>query len=220
MEEPDPFSINAEIELIKGLAGPRAAALIDYARAWRDRLSVRRARFAETVIQESGLSPEELINKLVDNEEFASLFEAALDASARSAYEQRLQLLARVVSQAANDIASVDDAQLVAATIRDLHPPHVRALTILGDYREGHPLPPRKGGITLRPSNPGGVTGSAKCLVQFLHTSTHVADAISATLERQGLIWNEGPGHEAWDVTDYGLRILDLLRSTDSKTEG
>jgi hypothetical protein len=176
-------------------------------------------RFAETVIQDSCLSPEELVTKLVYDEEFAALFEMALDASARSAYMPRLRLLAHVVAQAANDVASIDDAQLIAATIRGLDPPHARALTLLGDYRKEHPLPPRGGGITLRPSNPGSNTGSAKRLIQVLHTSTDVAVAISATLERQGLIWNEGPWHEAWDVTDYGERILGLLRSTDNGNE-
>jgi hypothetical protein len=44
--------------------------------------------------------------------------------------------------------------------------------------------------------------------------SADVADSVSATLERQGLVWNDPPGFGAWGITDYGQRIIDLLRST------
>ena len=53
----------------------------------------------------------------------------------RSAHDQKVQLLARVVAQAANDTASVNDAELVASTVLELQPPHVRAPVILADYK-------------------------------------------------------------------------------------
>lgn len=45
-------------------------------------------------------------------------------------------------------------------------------------------------------------------------TANDVSDAVSATLERQGLIWNDPPGFGGWSITDYGRRILELLRTT------
>lgn len=47
-----------------------------------------------------------------------------------------------------------------------------------------------------------------------MDVSDDVADAVSATLERQGLIWNDPQGFGGWEITDYGRRILDLLRNT------
>jgi hypothetical protein len=49
----------------------------------------------------------------------AALFETALEAGVRSAHDRKIQLLARVVAQVANDTATVDDAELVASTIRE-----------------------------------------------------------------------------------------------------
>jgi hypothetical protein len=54
----------------------------------------------------------------------------------RSAHDRKIELLARVVAQTANDTAVVDDAELVASTIRELEPPHIRALAVLGDYKQ------------------------------------------------------------------------------------
>jgi len=39
------------------------------------------------------------------------------------------------------------------------------------------------------------------------------ADAISAALERQGLVWNDPPGYGGWGLTAYGRQIVTVLRS-------
>jgi hypothetical protein len=180
--------------------------------------------FVSTVIETSGLAAEALAARLRDDEDFASLFETALDAGTRSAYEQKLQLLARVVAQAASDTASIDDAQLVAATIRDLEPPHVRALTVLADYKLEHPdatgvASVIEGMAGLRVRTPGKVTGSSGVLLALMSISKDVADAVSAALERQGLIWNDPPGFGGWGITDYGQRILDHLQNAERRTQ-
>ena len=138
MDEMEPFDWSPEVNLVKGLS-PRVGAVLEYVRAARERSAARRRMFVSTVIEASGLDAEALATRLRDDEDFAALFETALDASARSAYEQKLSLLARVVAQAASDTASIDDAQLTAATICDLEPPHVRALTVLAGYKLEHP---------------------------------------------------------------------------------
>jgi hypothetical protein len=66
----------------------------------------------------------------------------------------------------------------------------------------------------LRTRGPGKVPGSAQTLRALMGVSDDVADAVSATLERQGLVWNDPPGFGGWGITDYGRRILDLLRNT------
>lgn len=220
MGEVEPFDWTPEINLVKGLLLPeRVQVLLDYFDAARKRASARSQVFVHTVIEDSGLDGEGLAARLRDDAEFAALFEAALDAGMRSAYDQKIQLLARVVAQAANDTATVDDADLVASTIRVLEPPHVRALVILGDYKLQNPdasgvAAVIEGMAGLRTRLPGKVSGSSQVLRVHMGVSADVADSVTATLEREGLVWNDPPGFGAWGITDYGRRILDLLRHT------
>lgn len=140
MDQAEPFDWTPEVNLVKGLLLPaRVQLLLDYLDAARKRASARSQVFVHTVIEDSGLDGEDLAARLRDDAEFAALFESALEAAMRSAHDQKVQLLARVVAQAANDTASVNDAELVASTIRELQPPHVRALTILADHKRQHP---------------------------------------------------------------------------------
>jgi hypothetical protein len=221
VNEKEPYYWTPEINLVKGLS-PRTGAVLEYVRAVRERSAARCRMFAGDVIDGSGLDADGLAARLRDDEQFAALFETALDASVRSADERKLRLLARVVAQAASDTASIDDAQLVAATIRDLEPPHVRALAILADYKLEYPdatgvASVIEGMAGLRTRKPQKVTGSSEILRARLGASAEVADAVSATLERLGLIWNDPPGFGAWGITGYGRRILDYLRSVDVK---
>jgi hypothetical protein len=111
----------------------------DYLEAARKRDLARSQLFIGTVMEGSGLAGEGLAARLSDDPEFAALFETSAEASARSAHDQKVRLLAQVVAQAANDTASVDDAALVAATIRELEPAHVRTLAILAGCKQQYP---------------------------------------------------------------------------------
>lgn len=220
MDEAQPFDWTPEIDLVKGLLLPaRVQVLLDYLDAATRRASARSQVFVSTVIDNSGLDGEGLAARLRDNAEFAALFEGALEAGMRSAHDQKVQLLARVVAQAADDTASVDDAELVASTIRELQPPHVRALAILADHKLQHPdasgvAAVIEGMAGLRTRGPGKATGSSQILRALMGVAHDVADSVSATLERQGLVWNDPPGFGSWGITDYGSRIFNLLRNT------
>jgi hypothetical protein len=175
--------------------------------------------FVDTVIEDSGLDGERPAARLRDDAEFAALFGDALEAGMRAAHDQKVQLLARVVAQAANDTASVDDAELVASTIRELQPSHVRVLTILANDKLHHPdasgvAAVIEGMAGLRNRGPGKASGSSQVLRALMGVADDVADSVSATLERHGLVWNDPPGFGAWGITDYGWRIFNLLRNT------
>lgn len=222
MNEVEPFDWSPEINLVKGLLLPsRVQVVLDYLEAARKRDLARSQLFIGTVMEGSGLAGERLAARLSEDPEFAALFETALEASARSAHDQKVRLLARVVAQAANDTASVDDAELVAATIRELEPAHVRALAILAGYKQQHPdangvAAVIEGMAGLRTRVPAKVSGTSGILRALMGTSDDVADAVSATLERQGLTWNDPPGFGAWGLTDYGRRILSLLKDVQA----
>jgi hypothetical protein len=219
VSEIEPFDWSPEVGLVKGLLLPaRVQVMLDYLAAARKRAAARSRMFVSEVVENSGLDEGALAARLRDDPGFAALFETALESSAGSAHDIKLRLLAKVVGQAANDTATVDDAELVAATIRELEPAHVRALAVLDEYKGHHPdasgiAAVIEGMAGLRTRRPGRASGSSVVLRTMMGTSDDVADAISATLERQGLIWNDPPGFDAWSITDYGLRILDLLRS-------
>jgi hypothetical protein len=182
MAEADPFDWTPEIDLVKGLVLPaRVRVFLDYFDAARKRASARSQVFVHTVIEDSGLDGEDLTARLRDDAEFAALFEGALEAGMRSAHDQKVQLLARVVAQAANDTANVNDAELVASTIRELQPPHVQALTILADHKLQHPdasgaAAVIEGMAGLRTRGPGKATGSAQILRAVMGVADDVAD--------------------------------------------
>jgi hypothetical protein len=52
---------------------------------------------------------------------------------------ERFSFLPALVAQVANDTATVDDAELVASTVHELEAPHVRALAVLGEYKQQNP---------------------------------------------------------------------------------
>ena len=222
VDEVEPFDWTPEIDLVKGLFLPtRVQVVLEYIDAARERASARSQMFIGAVIEGSGLDGENLAARLRDDPQLAALFETALAASVQSAHEQKIGLLARVVAQAADDTASVDDAELVAATIRELEPAHVRALAVLADYKRQNPdttgaAAVIEGMAGLRTRTPNKVSGSSGVLQTLMGTANDVADAVSATLERQGLIWNDPPGFGGWSITGYGRRILELLRGTAS----
>jgi hypothetical protein len=219
-DKAEPFDWSPEVDLVKGLVLPaRIQVIMDYLDAARERASTRRQMFVGATIKDSGLAGRELAALLRDSPQFASLFESALDASARSVHEQKIRLLAKVVAQAASDTARIDDAELVASTLRELESAHVRALTILADYKARNPdatgtAAVIEGMAGLGTRTLGNASGSAKALHALMDLSEDVSDAVSAALERQGLIWNDPPGFGSWSITDYGHRILELLRAT------
>ena len=219
MGDVEPFDWSPEVDLVKGLLLPaRVQLVLDYLEAVSKRASARRRMFVRTVVDDGAFHAEDLAIRLRDDPEFAALFETALDASARSAHDVKVKLLARVVAQAASDNASVDEAELVVATIRELEPVHVRALAILGENKRQHPdatgvAAVIEGMAGLRTRRPGRVSGSSTVIRTTMGASDDIADAISATLERQGLIWNDPPGFDAWSITEYGRRILRLLKT-------
>jgi hypothetical protein len=54
-------------------------------------------------------------------------------------------------------------------------------------------------------------------LCQQLGADPDAADAISAALERHGLIWNDPPGYGEWGLTSYGHEIVGYLRMVDAE---
>lgn len=111
----------------------------------------------------------------------------------RSAHDHKIRLLARVVALAANDTATVDDAELVASTIRVLAPPHVRALAILGDYKLQNPDASSVAAVIegiagLRTRLPGKVNGSSRILRDRMGVSADTDFGLAAAYQDRCLL--------------------------------
>jgi hypothetical protein len=219
MSEIEPFDWTPEVELVKGLS-PRLGAVLQYAQAVSQRATARRQILVAAVLEDSKLEAGDFIRHLHNDERLSALFETTLDAASRSAYESKLLLLARVVAQAINDKARIDDSVLMAATIRELDPPHVRALLILArtpthltstDHIKELEAKRGDGDDAVYPTAPSWL------LRHEMNVSDDIADALSGVLERQAFIIINTPASCAWTVTDYGHRILSHLRAVDLK---
>jgi len=141
-----------------------------------------------------------------------------LEAAGRIVEEDHARALGRVLAQAVDDKAAIDQSQLLAATIRDLEPPHIRALAVLRTVdAERSPETRLEKAIPLAKLNrlrmprPESTTPAANVLRANVPCSTAVAEALAATLQRHGLIWNDPAGFSQWGITDYGHTLVRTL---------
>jgi len=129
------MDLTPEIDLAKALAGQRGGALIQYVQDFHRRRARRSQQFVSAVVEGTGLDGEQVLDLLTSNEELAALFETANHASQRTADENKIRLLARVVEQATMDTSRMDEAQLKLSTFRELDGQHTRALAVLAERR-------------------------------------------------------------------------------------
>lgn len=69
-----------------------------------------------------------LMNRIQEHEDLDVLVTDALEAAARTALENKRILLGRVAGRAVLDDSEIEDSQLIAAALRELDAPHIRAL--------------------------------------------------------------------------------------------
>lgn len=90
----------------------------------------RQAHRAATTLREiTDLTGEDhLISRLGSDSELEALFIEGVEAAVRTGLEAKRRLLSRVVAQAVNDEARVDERALLVLALRDLEAPSIRAL--------------------------------------------------------------------------------------------
>lgn len=181
----------------------------------RDRTLGQQTAMTDTALQHSGLSEETFVRRLRDGVKLAMLFGQALEAAARAMDMAHARSLGRVVAEAVTDEASVDEAQLILATLRDLAPPHVRALALLASAQGQPPVPSRAPRNPQNPREPvvEWTSPAAKALRDRTDWDIGVAESVVSGLQRHGLIYNELPGEFKWGMTSYGIRVLNYLPS-------
>jgi len=126
--EPRQPDLTPEINLLKGLAGPRSAAVIQYV---QDRYRMRWRKFADGVHTDSGLNPEELGGRIITDERLGDLFLAGAETSTRTSDEAHIRLLARVIAEAFTDEAKINESEVRLQTLRQVTSQEIRALAVL-----------------------------------------------------------------------------------------
>ncbi|MBO0609881.1 hypothetical protein [Myceligenerans salitolerans] len=123
------------------VAGVAVAGAVPALNAMYSRwLSGQRRKFERTVgtaVEESGLAPDELASKLTSTVPHAALLGEVMDAASRTALEEKLDVLGRLLARGAlaADGTSIDEELMWVRIMTRLEAPHLRVLTALDDAR-------------------------------------------------------------------------------------
>jgi hypothetical protein len=122
------------------VVGAAAAGAVPVLTAMHDRwLAGQRRKYERTVgtaVEESGLAPEELASRLTSTVPRAALLGEVMDAAARTALEEKLDVLGRLLARGAlADETSLDEELMWVRIMAQLEAPHLRALTALDAAR-------------------------------------------------------------------------------------
>lgn len=217
------MDLTPEIDLAKGIAGQRGAAVIQYIQDFHRR---RRARFEEAVLEDTHMEAAEIADRIEGDELLAEVLENGWDAAERTASDYKIRLLARVAAQALTDSVQVDTGQLRMRTFRELDEQDVHALALLARADEERAssnsvVETVEAQTRYRVQRTGSQTGAARALaLRMGPDSGAAADAINAALERQGLIWSDPAVSISWGFTDYGRQIVRFLNEMESGSDG
>lgn len=204
---------------LAGAAAPALAALWRGARAADERQWQQAAEATQTAADALDVEPEAVVDQALADPGRTELLRRVVQAAGRSAIEDKVHALGRVLATGLHDDgARLDEALPLAAALAELDPAHVRLLAHMADrgmYTD-HPAQlgdrPRLGLHRLGEALPG---------------SELVATSVMRTLERHGLADDPNPGvmdggdmsitdpdhiGPGYAVTPLGRRCLDLLR--------
>jgi hypothetical protein len=115
----------------------REKAITTYIERIEERRRQKIADFEQEVLESSNLSPEELLQRLLEDDAASSLFEQAVLQAVATAERRKLRALARVVASGllAHDKAVFDISGLHVRTIAALEPAHIRILLVISQFR-------------------------------------------------------------------------------------
>jgi hypothetical protein len=197
-----------EINLGKGLGGPRIAAIIQYV---QDVYRRRQQEYIDAIQDDSGLELEEIAGRIVEDERLGDLLATGAEASMRTADVFQIRPLARVVADAFTGSAKINAAEVRLQTLRELTSQQIQALAVLATLDAKRPqLDPdamTEGGMRFEAPQPLWRTAATMELRRNFDVGHDMAEAITAALVRHGLIYNDPPGFEDWGLTDYGRNI-------------
>ncbi|MDP9066726.1 MAG: hypothetical protein M3N53_00055 [Actinomycetota bacterium] len=193
-------------------------ALATYVVERHQRRLARAGEVISSAAQLTGKEPEQFVQDVSQNERSLDLLHDVIEASARSRLETKRQALARVLARALEgDDASMDDAEMLLATLAHLEPVHIRVMagmfSVVGGRRHAFPL--KETSIAHKATLEGSVVEAALLQLQAWGVVSSEMD-LQRVLERRsegrGAPWDYDPN---FSLTRHGLAIADLLEEPE-----
>jgi len=178
------------------LSPDREQAVSTYLERVQDRQRRRAAEFEEEVLDITGLSPEELLARLLDDEAASELFGQAVVKAIETAEEVKRHALARAVASGLlkEDQAAIDIAKLHARAIAMLEIAHIRAL------------------LEIRESERGSYSQD-----KLRSWAGGALDLLLSELEQKNLIKRNRREKNLWEVTPFGNSLIQFLEEDPQK---
>jgi hypothetical protein len=210
-DTPTSRHIRPELLLGVGMVFPeRSQVLRAYYQDIDDRRRRRAGEFEDELLDAAHCSPEEIIKRILTDERAEELFERAVHQALLAADEHKRRALARAVASGllASDDAVTDEAHFLIRAITALEPSHIRLLLALERPNESQPH---------QQVNPMAYT--APQLED--QTGMELVELLLTRLAAEGLAsdWSDtsltitGEGVVCWAITEFGRRVLELLRN-------
>jgi len=187
----------------------------------RDHWSRRAEQAVETAAEEAGLTPDELLERIVADERLVDLAMRVFTVAAEIALQARIRAAGAALGRAVRDDSAIDEERFIVDTLATLHMPHYRLLRQLGDRYEGYGQERDANGQELLHGwSPAALREHQPGLVPVL-------GPVMGALASQDLVRNTNVGRynytpgaaDRWVLTDYGRRVLDRLLEAQGSEE-
>lgn len=199
------------------VAATAAPLLVQAAVALRARWAEKGQRAIDVAADHMGVGVDIVLERSLTYEDRLELLARVIESSARSTFEEKIDALGRVLADGLQEDGDIAEALVLARALEVLDQPHVVVLDHLARNR----LPPAE----LLDVRHIGVAGwQVPVIAEALPDLADVMEPLVATLAGIGLLrdntgvnYASQPGPEAWVITSPGLRCLFLL---DPEREG
>lgn len=194
------------------VAGAAAQIAVQSAVAVRQRWTAKATRAIEIAADALDVGVDIVLQRASTYDDRLELLARVIEASARSTIPEKVTALGLVLADGlGDDDADTAEALVLARALEVLEAPHVVVLDYIGD----HPQPsPSK----LHPALLGAVGWQVHLLNDELPAVAKVMDPVVAALSGAGLLYDvtgasygSAPGPACWTITKTGRRCLGLL---------
>ncbi|MCZ2811292.1 hypothetical protein O2W15_07550 [Modestobacter sp. VKM Ac-2979] len=200
---------------VESLASGLAPVAVQAAVAIRTHWVNKSTRSIEVAADRMGVGVDIVLERSLAYEDRLELLARVIEASARSTIPEKVEALGKVLADGLQEDGDTAEALILARALEALDGPHVVVL----DHLERIRLPPPE----LLDVRHIGVTGwQVPVIAQALPDLADVMEPLVATLSGTGLLrdntgvnYSSQPGPEAWVITPTGSRCLFLLDSDE-----
>jgi hypothetical protein len=164
----------------------------------------------------ANLTPEELLERILADENLLELAAAVIAAAAETALDAKVRALGQALARGATDEAMIDVERFLVGTLAALEAPHVRVLGQIAQRYDDYGSPAGPDG------RPRAYGWTLAALEAHLLRLAPVLQPVLGILSANGLITDTAIGsldyNPRWVITESGRTVLHMLE--DDGTEG